>query len=81
MASSISAKRGSRFKHRAAEMEIRVTEMVSGKPIELRICGGVFRSGRSGCDELFRRRSLAPGFGPVIAGVVAVVVGLIAARF
>jgi len=30
-------KRGLKFKHRAAEMEIRVTEMVSGNPVELHL--------------------------------------------
>jgi hypothetical protein len=72
-------KRGSHSRHRDREMEIRVTEMISGEQIELHLrcfepadaAGGI-----CSCDEN------GPGFNPdkdgIIAGLALVVIGIIA---
>jgi hypothetical protein len=67
-------KRASHYKHRVAEMEIRVTEMVTGNPVEIHLrCFDSDDYSLSG----YSQRQPGPGFGPVIAGVVAVAVALI----
>lgn len=60
-------KRGSRVRHRVAEMEIRVTEMVSGKPIELhlRCFEAADRSVRVNSPD-----EPGAGFNPVKLGVI-----------
>jgi hypothetical protein len=68
------AKRGSHFKHRAAEMEIRATETVSGKPVEFHL--RCFDPGDPAAIS-YSEPERGPEFGPLIAGVIAVVVGLI----
>ena len=67
-------KRGSHFRHRAAEMEIRVTGMVAGKPIELHLW--CFDPGDPAAMS-YSQPEPGPGFGPLIAGVVVVIVGLL----
>lgn len=60
-------KRGSHFKHRAAEMEIRVTEMISGKPTELHL--RCFESGDSSVSA-YSQQGPGAGFDPVKWGII-----------
>jgi hypothetical protein len=69
-------KRGSHFKHRATEMEIRVTEMISGRPIELHL--RCFDQGDQSVSS-YSRQDRGPGLGPIgWAVIIAVVLGLLA---
>jgi len=70
------AKGRSHFKHRAAEMEIRVTEMVSGRPIELHL--RCFDPGDPAAMS-YSQPEPRPELGPVFWGaMIAVVLGLLA---